>query len=67
MEFSRPEYWSGWHFPSPGDFPNPGIEPRPPALWADSLPAEPQGKPFHYKVIIDELGSNQDRTVKIFI
>ena len=26
MEFSRPEYWSGWPFPSPGDLPNPGIE-----------------------------------------
>ena len=32
--------------PSPGDLPNPGIEPRSPALWADSLPAEPQGKPM---------------------
>ena len=31
--------------PSPGDLPNPGIEPRSPAFWADSLPAEPQGKP----------------------
>ena len=29
----------------PGDFPNPGIEPRSPALQADSLPAEPPGKP----------------------
>ena len=28
MEFSRQEYWSGWPFPSPGDLPNPGIEPR---------------------------------------
>ena len=45
MEFSRPEYWSAWPFPSPGDLPNPGIEPRSPALGADSLPAEPQGKP----------------------
>ena len=45
MEFSSPEYWSGQPFPSPGDFPNPGIEPRSLALWADSLPAEPQGKP----------------------
>ena len=26
MEFSRPEYWSGWPFPSPGDLPNPGIK-----------------------------------------
>ena len=34
-------------FPSPGDLPNPGIEPRCPALKADSLPAEPQGKPRH--------------------
>ena len=32
-------------FPSPGDLPNPGIEPRSPALQVDSLPAEPQGKP----------------------
>ena len=31
-------------FPSPGDLPNPGIEPRSPTLQADSLPAEPQGK-----------------------
>ena len=28
MEFSRPEYWSGLPFPSPGDLPNPGIDPR---------------------------------------
>ena len=45
MEFSRPEYWSGLLFPSPGDLPNPGIEPRSPSLQVDSLPAEPQGKP----------------------
>ena len=30
--FSRQEYWSGLPFPSPGDLPNPGIEPRSPAL-----------------------------------
>ena len=45
MEFSRPEYWSGWPFPSSGDLPNPGIKPRSPELQADSLPAEPQRKP----------------------
>ena len=45
MEFSRPEYWSGYPFPSPRDHPNPGIEPRSPSMQADSLPAEPQGKP----------------------
>ena len=32
MKFSRPEYWSGQPFPSPGDLPNPGIEPRSPTL-----------------------------------
>ena len=30
--FSRQEYWSGLPFPSPGDRPNPGIEPRSPTL-----------------------------------
>ena len=30
--FSRQEYWSGLPFPSPGDLPNPGIEPRSPTL-----------------------------------
>ena len=34
-------------FPSPGDFPNPGMKARSPALQADSLPAEPQGKPMN--------------------
>ena len=45
MRFSRPEYWTGQLFPSPGDLPNPGTEPRSPALQVDSLPAEPPGKP----------------------
>jgi len=39
------EYWSGVPFPSPGDLPDPGIEPRSPVLWADALPSEPPGKP----------------------
>ena len=38
MGFSKQEYWSGLPFPSPGDLPDPGIEPRSPALQADSLP-----------------------------
>ena len=45
MGFSRQEYWSGLPFPSPGDLPNPGIEPRSPALQVDSLPSELPGKP----------------------
>ena len=36
--------------PSPGDLPNPGIEPRSSALQADSLPAEPPGKPKNTRV-----------------
>ena len=45
------EYWSGEPIPSPADLPNPGIEPRSPALQADSLPTELSGKPsvsHHY-------------------
>ena len=45
MGFSRPEYWSGWLFPSPGDLSHSEIEPRSPALQVDSLPAESPGKP----------------------
>ena len=44
MGFSRQEYWSGLPFPSPGDPPDPGIEPRSPTLQADALTSEPPGK-----------------------
>ena len=37
MGFPRQEYWSRLPFPSPGDLPHPGIEPRSPTLQADSL------------------------------
>ena len=45
--------YSSWNSPSQNtgvgnleeDCPNPGIEPKSPKLQADSLPAEPQGKP----------------------
>ena len=45
VRFSRQGYWSGLPFPFPGDLPNPGIEPGSPAVQADSLPTELQGKP----------------------
>ena len=50
MGFSRQEYWSGLLCLPPGDLPNPGIEPRSPALQADSLPSEPPGKPKNTRV-----------------
>ena len=45
MGFSRQEYGSGLPFPSPGDLPDPGIEPRSPTLQADVLTSAPPGKP----------------------
>ena len=48
MEFGQP-------FPSPGDLPNPGIEPRSPTLQVDSLPAEISGKLFGYQQIFKDL------------
>ena len=58
---SRQECWSGWPFPSPGDLPDPGMEPRSPALQADSSLSEPpiknvflkkwQGVPLHCSVL----------------
>ena len=45
MGFPRQEYWGGLPFPSPGDLPNPGIEPRSPALQTGSFATELQGKP----------------------
>ena len=41
--FSRPECWSGQPFPSLGDLPNPGVEPKSPTLQEDALPDEPPG------------------------
>ena len=41
MEFSKPEYWSGLLFSSPGDLPDPGIEPVSPALAGGFFTTEP--------------------------
>ena len=48
--FSRQEYWSGLPCPPPENLPNPGIESWSPALWADSIPSEPLGKPKNTRV-----------------
>ena len=47
MGFYRQKYWSGLPFPSPGDTPDPGIEPAPPALAGGFLTTEPPGKLPH--------------------
>ena len=51
LEFSR-QYWNGLPFSSPGCFPNPGIEPGSPELWADSLPSEPPGRPLLLVILV---------------
>ena len=49
---------SGWHTGVgscsllQGNLPNPGIEPRFPALQADSLPSEPPGKPWVMYILL---------------
>ena len=44
VEFSRPEYWSGYPFRSPAELPDPGIELGSPASQADSLSSDSPGK-----------------------
>ena len=46
MGFSRQEYWSALSFPSPGDLPDLGIEPRSLSLQADSLLTAMLGAPL---------------------
>ena len=67
MEFSRPEYWSGQPFPSPGDLPNPGIKSRSPVLQADSLPAEPQGKFTIHIKSLQQVNLKQWLTLRFFV
>ena len=62
MGFSRQEYWSGLPFSSPADPPNPGIEPRSPALQADSLLTELQGKIYHMVVNSYLMNDRVDKT-----
>ena len=45
MEFSRQESWRELPFPSAGDLPDPGTEPRSPTLQADSSLSESPGEP----------------------
>ena len=64
MGFSRQEYWSGLPFPSPGDLPDPGIEPRSLALQMDSLPAEQPGKPTKSIQVQSYLSVSKDNSLQ---
>ena len=56
MGYSRQEYWSGLPFPSSGDLPNQGIEPRSPALQADSLLSEtPEKPPYPLNWVLEDI------------
>ena len=47
--FPKKEYWTGLSFPTPGHFPDPGIEPTSPAspaLAGGLFIVEPPGKPL---------------------
>ena len=59
----RPHGYSPWNFPGQntgvgglsllqGIFPTQGLNPGLPALYADSLPAEPQGKPIYLVYVL---------------
>ena len=50
MGFPREEYWDGLPFPSLGDLPDPGIEPKSPmspALAGGFFTTKPPGKPWN--------------------
>ena len=65
MGFSRQEYWSGLPFPSPGDLPDPGIEPRSLTLQADTLTSAPPRK--LYKIPLIKVNPEKHRFVKIHV
>ena len=58
--FSRHEYWSGLPFPSPGDRPDPGIEPRSPVLQAGSLPNKNGPWYMHERLLLLEWNKRRD-------
>ena len=55
MGFYMQEHWSGLPFPSPGDLPDPGMEPRSPTLQADALTSAPPGKPLNTRILTSKI------------
>ena len=58
---------SGLPFPPPGDLPDPGIEPGSPALQADSLLTELQGKPLLDSLANSPLNDLNDQPQKTYV
>ena len=54
--FPRPEFCIRLLFTSPGDLPNPGIKPAPPALAGGFFTTEPPGKPQYVAKAWKRLG-----------
>ena len=59
MGFFRHDYWSGLPFPSPGNLPHPGVEPKSPGspalaggFFITELPAKPQGVKCHSTIYL---------------
>ena len=67
MGFSRQEYWSGLPRLPEGNLPDPGIDPRSPALQADSLLSEPPGKPLYIYVMIKIINRKVGRIFTKFL
>ena len=65
MGFSRQEYWSGLPFPSPGDLPNPGIEPRSPTLQADNFNLYATREALKYKNTVSQKTPYRDTELQI--
>ena len=63
MRFSKQGYWSDLPFPSPGDLPNPGFEPRSHALQANSLLTELQWKPSKKVYLIEKLKESNGKKI----
>ena len=68
MGFSRQETWNWLPFPSPGELPDVGIEPRSPTLQADALLTELRGKPyirFSLKISHVYISKAEELTLKV--
>ena len=54
----KKEYKSGLPLPSPGDLSDPGIQPKTPALQADSLPSELFIFHIMLKILLEDTNKN---------